>query len=149
MAHSGSSPASGHTSKVRKHLGHSTSNPTSWLKNGILFIAVIFVILAIKSGFNSYGKEKPWEKEVRFQLFKTGEDGKLAPQGTFTTPRTVTHDWKSQVWTDGMPIAFLLPGEKVQICYCADNKPLHITKRFEGPVTYTKPSKKCWKMCKN
>lgn len=119
-----------------------------WAALGLVVLSFVFLFIG-NGGLLMSGEPKPWEKEVSFKLFKTGEDGKLAPQGPYKTPKTLVHDSKSQVWTNGVPIAFLLPGEKVPICYCSDDKPLHITKRFEGPVSYTKPTKKCWKMCKN
>lgn len=113
----------------------------------LIAIIALGIILLL---FKGCGKEKPWEKEVSFQFFKTTQDGKLVPQGTFMTPDTIVYDSSSQVWTNGAPIAFWLPGETVPICYCSENgKPLRVNKRPEGPVIYTKPSKKCWKMCKN
>lgn len=112
----------------------------------VIFIGLLIYVIV------DYYQEKvyPWDEEVKVELRKKITETTLEEMAVFQTPRTIKFDYAFDIETNGRPYAILWSGTNVPICYCDDDKKdPYIRKRNKGPNTITKPSKECWKMCKN
>ncbi len=132
---------------IREKVSYTGESPISWIYRGLIFIAVIFVILLVKDGCNNNGKGKPLEQEVRVRIYEKLGGGIEKLQHEVTTPANIVFDYPFRIETDGIPIQVDFAGPP-NVCYCANNKRQTVDDREKGTNRITRASKKCWKYCK-